>query len=167
MIESLIYTVVANDTLGTIAQRYNTNYQTIASDNHISNPNLIYVNDKIKINIKHGNNTENYSSNKINPTYKKRIPHTNHFMYSSTDNNTFSNSYLNHIIKRESNYNIKAYNPKSKAYGIGQLLPSTYNKYGGIKYTYSAQLTQMKQYINDRYGSVSNAYHHHINKGWY
>lgn len=37
------YTVVAGDTLSGIAQRYGTNYQTLAAMNGISNPNLIRV----------------------------------------------------------------------------------------------------------------------------
>lgn len=44
-----IYIVKKNDTLSAIAKRYNTTYQKLASYNNISNPNLIYVGQKIKI----------------------------------------------------------------------------------------------------------------------
>ncbi|UWG09270.1 MAG: Mannosyl-glycoprotein endo-beta-N-acetylglucosaminidase [Bacteriophage sp.] len=43
------YTVKSGDTLSEIAQKYNTTYQKIAQDNNISNPNLIYPNQKLKI----------------------------------------------------------------------------------------------------------------------
>lgn len=43
------YTVKYGDTLGTIAQRYGTTYQAIASLNGISNPNRIYVGQRLTI----------------------------------------------------------------------------------------------------------------------
>ena len=43
------YVVKRGDTLSAIAQKYNTTYQKIAKDNNISNPNLIYPNQKLKI----------------------------------------------------------------------------------------------------------------------
>lgn len=44
-----VYTVQAGDTLSEIAQRYGTTYQRLAQINGISNPNLIYPGQKIKI----------------------------------------------------------------------------------------------------------------------
>jgi LysM repeat protein len=44
-----IYIVKSGDTLSAIAQKYNTTYQKIAKDNNISNPNLIYPNQKLVI----------------------------------------------------------------------------------------------------------------------
>lgn len=44
-----IYTVKAGDTLSAIAKKYNTTVAKIAADNKIQNPNLIYVNQKLKI----------------------------------------------------------------------------------------------------------------------
>lgn len=43
------YTVKSGDTLSAIAKKYNTTYQKIAKDNNISNPNLIYPNQKLVI----------------------------------------------------------------------------------------------------------------------
>ena len=43
------YIVKSGDTLSAIAKKYNTTYQKIAKDNNISNPNLIYPNQKLKI----------------------------------------------------------------------------------------------------------------------
>ena len=39
-----IYTVVSGDTLGSIATRYHTAWQRLASYDHIADPNMIYVN---------------------------------------------------------------------------------------------------------------------------
>ena len=44
-----IYIVKSGDTLSEIAQKFNTTYQKIAIDNNISNPNLIYPNQKLVI----------------------------------------------------------------------------------------------------------------------
>lgn len=43
------YVVVSGDTLGGIAAHYNTNWQALASYNHISDPNLIYVDQTVCI----------------------------------------------------------------------------------------------------------------------
>ena len=45
----IIYTVKKGDTLSKIAKEFNTTYQKIAEDNNISNPNLIYPDQQLKI----------------------------------------------------------------------------------------------------------------------
>lgn len=47
--QETIYIVKKGDTLSAIAKKYNTTYQKIAKDNNISNPNLIYPNQKLII----------------------------------------------------------------------------------------------------------------------
>ena len=47
--QETIYIVKSGDTLSEIAQKFNTTYQKIAKDNNISNPNLIYPNQKLVI----------------------------------------------------------------------------------------------------------------------
>ena len=47
--EETVYTVVSGDTLSGIASRYGTTYQRLAEYNGISNPNLIYPGQQIKI----------------------------------------------------------------------------------------------------------------------
>lgn len=54
------YTVQSGDTLSGIAQRFGTNYQTIASLNNISNPNQIFVGQVLRLN---GGSRVNYSTN--------------------------------------------------------------------------------------------------------
>ena len=47
----VVYTVKAGDTLSAIAKKYGTTYQKIAQDNKIKNPNLIYIGQKLVINL--------------------------------------------------------------------------------------------------------------------
>jgi LysM repeat protein len=47
---TLYYTVQSGDTLSAIANRYHTSYQQLASLNNISNPNLIYAGQVLRIN---------------------------------------------------------------------------------------------------------------------
>lgn len=47
--QETIYIVKSGDTLSEIARKFNTTYQKIAKDNNISNPNLIYPNQKLVI----------------------------------------------------------------------------------------------------------------------
>lgn len=47
--KKIIYTVKNGDTLSEIAKKYNTTVQTLVSKNNISNPNKIYVGQKIEI----------------------------------------------------------------------------------------------------------------------
>lgn len=47
--QETIYIVKSGDTLSEIARKFNTTYQKIAKDNNISNPNLIYTNQKLVI----------------------------------------------------------------------------------------------------------------------
>jgi len=44
---SKTYTIVAGDTLSGIAARFHKNWHTLASNNHIANPNLIFAGDKL------------------------------------------------------------------------------------------------------------------------
>lgn len=50
--ETITYTVKSGDTLSALALKYGTTVRKIASDNNISNPNLIYVGQKLKITVK-------------------------------------------------------------------------------------------------------------------
>ena len=43
------HTVRSGDTLGALARKYGTTVKKLAKDNNIKNPNLIYVNQKIRI----------------------------------------------------------------------------------------------------------------------
>ena len=66
---------------------------------------------------------------------------------------------LDLIIKRESNYRLKAVN--GSHYGIGQIR--------GMKHGTGAkrQIERVLEYIQHRYGSACNAYKHHRKHRWY
>lgn len=67
---------------------------------------------------------------------------------------------LDYIITKESHWNYKADNPKSSAYGIGQILGETATD----PYT---QLAKVLRYLAHRYPSICAAQRHHVAKGWY
>lgn len=48
-----VYVVESGNTLGSIAARFNTSWQKLASYNHIANPNLIYINQTMCVPGKH------------------------------------------------------------------------------------------------------------------
>lgn len=79
---------------------------------------------------------------------------------------------LDYIATKESRWNPKSVNKTSKASGIGQLLPFTWNNIGYIKTENPhAQVMAMLIYIGRHYGSGSNsvckAAQHSEKYGWY
>lgn len=83
---SIIYTVKRGDTLSEIAQKYNTTVSELVSLNNIKNPNLIYVNQKIRIRNRICNMTVggNNSSNNEN----------------SNSNTNTNNYYKSYVVKK-------------------------------------------------------------------
>ena len=88
---SIIYTVKRGDTLSAIAKKYNTTVSELVSLNNIKNPNLIYVNQKIRIRNRICNMTVggNNSSNNENSN-------TN----SSNINTNTNNYYKSYVVKK-------------------------------------------------------------------
>lgn len=91
---SIIYTVKRGDTLSEIAQEYNTTVSEIVSLNNIKNPNLIYVNQKIRIRNRICNMTVggNNSSNNGN---------SNSSSSSNTNANTNTNNYYRYYVVKK------------------------------------------------------------------
>jgi len=77
-------------------------------------------------------------------------------------------SCLDKLWTRESHWNNKADNPSSTAYGIAQLLDSTWS-HTGIKKTSDGyrQVDAGLVYIDKVYGSPCNAWAHSQKTGWY
>jgi phage-related protein len=78
-------------------------------------------------------------------------------------------SPLDRLWTRESNWNYKARNPSSGAYGIPQALPGSKMASAGADWQ-TNPATQVRWglgYIHDRYGSPSGAWAHSQNTGWY
>jgi hypothetical protein len=83
------------------------------------------------------------------------------------------------IIKRESGGRVEARNKRSSAFGVGQLLKSTYRgvnkqlvkqkkppiRYGSL--CPSCQVEATKVYIKSRYGTPSKAYQFWLKHHWY
>lgn len=73
------------------------------------------------------------------------------------------------LWNRESNWRVTAQNKSSGAYGIPQSLPASKMASFGSDYltNYKTQIEWGLNYINNRYGSPSNAWDHSQRKGWY
>lgn len=77
------------------------------------------------------------------------------------------------LVSRESRGNPKADNPRSSAFGCGQLIAKQRRHYGRIlrinpNTTDPAEaIALMTAYITDRYGTDEKALTHHNRKGWY
>jgi hypothetical protein len=74
------------------------------------------------------------------------------------------------IIMRESSGRPDAKNPTSSAFGIWQGLNSTRQQYLGADADTTdpyKQLSAMRRYIGDRYGTAEKAVEFHKRKGWY
>lgn len=77
------------------------------------------------------------------------------------------------IIQHESSGNVAADNPRSTAFGLGQLLYANRVKYGRVlgvdpnTRDYNAQLAMMRLYIKDRYGTAQAAMEFWQRNGWY
>ncbi|MFI7588583.1 hypothetical protein ACIB24_16050 [Spongisporangium articulatum] len=78
-------------------------------------------------------------------------------------------SCLDKLWTRESQWNYRAYNPSSGAYGIPQALPGS--KMGSVASDWKTNpVTQIKwglSYIADRYGTPCGAWAHSESVGWY
>lgn len=161
-------TVKAGDTLNKIAEANNTDADTLASINHITNKNLIYVGDTIEVSVPSTSNVANNVATYA-PTQQYVAPTTNATQTAtpaqpSTAPVVTSNA-LNALINRESGGNVHASN--GQYYGIGQLSPQARAMYGGNSSDYNDQLNAMKSYIAARYGTAENAWAHSQATGWY
>lgn len=79
----------------------------------------------------------------------------------------------NWIIQHESSGSVNADNPRSTAFGLGQLLYQNRVKYGRVlgvdpnTRDYNSQLAMMRLYIKDRYGTAQAAMEFWQAHGWY
>jgi hypothetical protein len=75
---------------------------------------------------------------------------------------------FNWIVRKESNWNHLAANPRSSATGIGQFLDSTWATVGYTKtYDPHIQVDATIAYIKKVYGNPSAAKMHHLQHNWY
>lgn len=171
------HNVESGDTLNKIAAANNTDVDTIANANNISNINLIFVGQQLRIPT--GNTqtvapqtttvapttTYNASETQSQAPVAQTTTNTQATAQTSTSAQTGTSDALQALINRESSGNVNATN--GQFYGIGQLSPQARAMYGGNSTDYNDQLNAMKSYITDRYGSAENALAHSNSTGWY
>lgn len=109
-----VYTVKAGDSLSKIAEKYNMNYLELARYNNIPNPNLIYINQKIKIPAKYTSGTSVVESNVKKFVARLTAP-------KKTDQNYYSNKNIFYAC----GYGM----PNCTAYAWGRLLELTGKAY--------------------------------------
>nr|BBH93446.1 hypothetical protein KTA_16450 [Thermogemmatispora argillosa] len=127
------YTVVSGDTLSGIAVRYGTSWQTLASYNHIPNPNLIFPGQQVCIPGQGSNSATSVSvqsqsqttqSSAVSTTSSQSvsgsIPQMIYQVFGSYGAQALS------VAQCESGLNPYATNSSSGAAGLFQFLPSTW-----------------------------------------
>lgn len=83
------------------------------------------------------------------------------------------NSAETRLVRRESGGRTSAKNPRSSAFGIGQLTTANRVQHGRRCRVHpntrsrAGQLCMMRSYIRSRYGSADRALAHHLRRGWY
>ncbi len=120
------YTVVSGDTLSGIAAHYGTSWQTLASANHIANPNLIYPGQQICLSGSSARasaiSTQSQSSSSAAQasTVSGSIPQMIYQVFGP-----YGSAALR-VAQCESSLNPSATNSSSGAAGLFQFLPSTW-----------------------------------------
>lgn len=179
-------TVKAGDTLSKIANEHNTTIDNLQKLNNLSDINLIYVGEQLKINdnnaqqqvattvaVNNGTAANNSAAQQSTQTAQQNTqPVVQNESYNTTSNNNNDSSTSSNlsgseaaarqwIMARESGGN---YNARNGQYvGAYQLSES----YLGGNYSPANQDRVANQYVSQRYGSWVNAQKHWENFGWY
>ena len=176
-------TVKAGDTVSELAQKYNTTVNTIQQLNNLSNPNLIFVGQQLKVN--NDNNGQAVAQQNANNNAQQQATSQNTQAQASTQqaaqqqsasqntqaqasNNNYSSSVSGNdaaakawIAQHESSNN---YNARNGQYiGKYQLSASYLNG----DYSPANQERVADQYVAQRYGSWTNAQRFWEANGWY
>ena len=176
-------TVKAGDTVSELAQKYNTTVNTIQQLNNLSNPNLIFVGQQLKVN--NDNNGQAVAQQNANNNAQRQATSQNTQAQASTQqaaqqqaasqntqaqasNNNYSSSVSGNdaaakawIAQHESSNN---YNARNGQYiGKYQLSASYLNG----DYSPANQERVADQYVAQRYGSWTNAQRFWEENGWY
>lgn len=179
-------TVKAGDTVSELAQKYNTTVNTIQQLNNLSNPNLIFVGQQLKVNNdNNGQAVAQQNTNNNAQAAQQQATSQNTQAQASTQqaaqqqsasqntqaqasNNNYSSSVSGNdaaakawIAQHESSNN---YNARNGQYiGKYQLSASYLNG----DYSPANQERVADQYVASRYGSWQNAQAHWQANGWY
>ena len=146
-------TVKAGDTVSELAQKYNTTVNTIQQLNNLSNPNLIFVGQQLKVN--NDNNGQVVAQQNTNTQAQAS---NNNYSSSVSGNDAAAKAW---IAQHESSDN---YNARNGQYiGKYQLSASYLNG----DYSPANQERVADQYVAQRYGSWTNAQRFWEANGWY
>ena len=159
-------TVKAGDTVSELAQKYNTTVNTIQQLNNLSNPNLIFVGQQLKVN--NDNNGQAVAQQNTNNNAQAAQQATSQNTQAQASNNNYSSSVSGNdaaakawIAQHESSNN---YNARNGQYiGKYQLSASYLNG----DYSPANQERVADQYVAQRYGSWTNAQRFWEANGWY
>lgn len=168
--------VVSGDTLSEIANEYGVDVDTLASNNHIANKNLIHVGDKLVVTPQAKNNQAQSTNTQVQtsvitqpqstsqaPVQQTSAPATSNVSGGSVHDQFIAaggtESMWNTIVIPESGGNPNATNGQYS--GLGQT-----NQSWGTG-SVAEQTQGMINYANSRYGSISNAIAFRASNGWW
>lgn len=128
------YTVQSGDTLSSIASRFNTTYTSLAQINHISNPNRIYVGQRLQLTAQV--NTNHNAAQTVAPQHNTQAgSNASYYTVQSGDTlssiaNRFSTTYtslaqINHISNPNRIYVGQRLQLRAEAAGNNQAAPQT------------------------------------------
>lgn len=170
------YIVKSGDTLNKLSSEFNTTVEKIASNNNISDVNMIVVGQHLSFAEKAA--TAQPAQQVVAPAAKVEAPVQQAVaapaqqavaapapVQQVSAPQATSSAALDALIARESGGNVNAAN--GQYFGIGQLSPQARAVYGGNSTDYNDQLNAMKSYISARYGTAENAWAHSQATGWY
>lgn len=175
-------TVKAGDTVSELAQKYNTTVNTIQQLNNLSNPNLIFVGQQLKVNNdNNGQAVAQQNANNNAQAAQQQATSQNTQAQASTQQATSQNTQAQ--ASNNSNYssNVSGSDAAAKAWIAQHESSNNYNARNGQyigKYQLSAsylngdysaanQERVADQYVASRYGSWQNAQAHWQANGWY
>ncbi|WP_312978866.1 LysM peptidoglycan-binding domain-containing protein [Leuconostoc falkenbergense] len=162
------YVVQSGDTLNKLSAKYGVSVDTIATNNNISNVNLIVVGQHLSFATATkaaATTAQSTTTAATTSTTTTTTTTTSSSATTSTSSASSNSAALNALIARESGGNVNATN--GQYYGIGQLSAQARAIYGGNTADYNDQLNAMKAYIAARYGTAENAWAHSQATGWY
>ena len=176
-------TVKAGDTVSELAQKYNTTVNTIQQLNNLSNPNLIFVGQQLKVN--NDNNGQAVAQQNANNNAQQQATSQNTQAQASTQQAAQQSASQNTQAQasNNSNYssNVSGSDAAAKAWIAQHESSNNYNARNGQyigKYQLSAsylngdyspanQERVANQYVAQRYGSWTNAQRFWEANGWY
>ena len=177
-------TVKAGDTVSELAQKYNTTVNTIQQLNNLSNPNLIFVGQQLKVN--NDNNGQAVAQQNANNNAQQQATSQNTQAQASTQQAAQQQAASQNTqaqASNNSNYssNVSGSDAAAKAWIAQHESSNNYNARNGQyigKYQLSAsylngdyspanQERVADQYVAQRYGSWTNAQRFWEANGWY